>query len=635
MCGIAGVVSYNHSDFKVIDLYLLKIRDKMFHRGPDSGGLWISERKDVGLAHRRLSIIDLSTSANQPLTNESESIRIVFNGEIYNHLEIRHELESVGKYYWKTSHSDTEVILHAFEQWGIECIHKFRGMFAIAIWDNRSEELWLVRDRIGIKPLYYNIQNGRLLFASEIKAILEDQNVGRKIDEESLFHYLSFLTVPAPATLFEGILKLEPGTWLRVNKNGEIEKKKYYDVLDRLNNYELVSEDELSQRILKELKLSVQFRKVSDVPVGVFLSGGIDSSTNVALFSSQAQETVNTFSIGYDQDYATYTNELHYAQAVANVFKTEHHEKILSIDDFIEFLPLMIYLQDEPLADPVCVPVYYVSKLARDNNVIVCQVGEGADELFFGYRGWELLLKLEKMNNLPVPRIIKKIIERILAKSKFSDSFWFEYLCRANKKQPIFWSGSESYTHKQKLSLFSKRMRDKFRDRNSFEIIKPIWEKYCDKADKKDIINWMAYMDLNLRLPELLLMRVDKMSMGVSIEARVPFLDHNIVELAMSIPGRRKYREGKLKYLLKKTVRNLIPDQIIDRKKQGFGAPIQEWYESVLGEKAKKILEEFCTETDYFDYESVKILLDSKYKSTTWPLLNLAMWWKQYIKGSF
>ncbi|HEY6009881.1 MAG TPA: asparagine synthase (glutamine-hydrolyzing), partial [Nitrospirota bacterium] len=280
MCGIVGTLAYKSSAFTVTEPYLVRMRDTMVHRGPDGGGVWISPDRKVGLGHRRLSIIDLSHVADQPMSNEDGSIWVVFNGEIYNHAEIRAELMKIGGHRWRTDHSDTEVIIHAFEQWGIDSLHKFRGMFAIGLWDGRKRELWLIRDRIGIKPLYYSIHDSRIVFASEIKALLQDPDQKRAVHEEAFYHYLSFLTTPAPQTLFDGIKKLPPGTWLRISENGKMHEERYWDVLDHTTPLVNVSEDEISRMILAELRTAVKLRKVSDVPVGVFLSGGIDSSTN-------------------------------------------------------------------------------------------------------------------------------------------------------------------------------------------------------------------------------------------------------------------------------------------------------------------------------------------------------------------
>jgi len=631
MCGIVGAFSYAADSFDVSASYIKLMRDTMIHRGPDAASIWISENHKVGLGHRRLSIIDLSEAATQPMSNEDDTLWITFNGEIYNHAEIKKELEATGKHKWKTNHSDTEVILHAFEEWGIDCLHKFRGVFAFAIWDEAKGELWLVRDRIGVKPLYYSIQNGRIIFASEIKALLKDPGIKRRVDEKSLFHFLSFLTTPAPDTLFEGIKKIPCGRWLRINRHGEIREEQYWDVMDHTSNLDGLSESDLARKILDELKTAVTLRKVSDVPVGVFLSGGIDSSINTVLFSEGEDSKVKSFTIGYEGEYKSYSNENKYAKQMADFSGAEYHEKLLTIDDLLDFLPGMIRLQDEPIADPVCVPVYYVSKLARDNQVVVCQVGEGADELYWGYRGWRFALRLQQLNNIPFMSLPKNILLSLLKVMGKDKTGYYEYLRRGVNNQPVFWGGAEAFTNIQKHHLLSLRLKKKFANYTSWEALKPIRERFEQKAQDKSPLNWMTYLDLNLRLPELLLMRVDKMSMGVSLEGRVPFLDHKFVELSMSIPQSLKTKHNVLKYMLKKSVRGLIPDQIIDRKKQGFGVPVYEWLFDKLGEKTVKELNEFCDKTDYLDKKEVMRYVQSKNGPKVWCLLNLALWHKEYF----
>ncbi len=632
MCGIVGAFSFSSNSFEITEPYIKIMRDTMQHRGPDGAGLWISDNKKIGFGHRRLSIIDLSNSAAQPMSNEDDSLWVTFNGEIYNHADIRKELQQTGNHNFKTNHSDTEIILHAFEEWGVDCLHKFRGMFAFALFDLKKEELWLVRDRIGVKPLYYSIHNGRIVFASEIKALLKDKDQKRAVNETSLFHFLSFLTTPAPHTLFQGIQKLSSGSWIRVNKNGEVHLEKYYDVLDHTINLSGMSEKNITEKILEELRIAVQLRKESDVPVGVFLSGGIDSSTNAALFSEGDESKVKTFTIGYDGNYKSYPNETKYAKYMADTVKAEYHEHLLTIDDLLDFLPEMIRLQDEPIADPVCVPVYYVSKLARDNGVIVCQVGEGADELYWGYRGWKYTLRLQQFNNIPFTSLPKKVLLSLLKMLGKDRSGYFEYLRRGVNGQPIFWGGAEAFTETQKMNLLSSRLKEKFKNYSSWEAIKPLREQFDKKASEKSDLNWMTYVDLNLRLPELLLMRVDKMSMGVSLEGRVPFLDHRFVELAMSVSQKMKTKDNVLKYMLKKSVRGVIPDELIDRKKQGFGVPVYEWLFDKLGDKIKHELSEFCDKTDFFDKKEVMRQVALKNGPKTWYLLNFALWWKEYIE---
>lgn len=631
MCGIVGVCALSPSGSTVSGQVLAAMRDTMAARGPDGAGLWFSADGRVGLGHRRLSIIDLSGAASQPMGNEDGALQVVFNGEIYNHAEIRSELERLGGHRWRTDHSDTEVILHAFEEWGIGCLERFRGMFAIALWDARSRELWLVRDRIGVKPLYYSVHHGRITFASEIKALLLDPDQRRAVNEEALFHYLSFLATPAPQTLFEGIRKLPGGTWLRVREGGRIEERRWWDAWDHVVPLTGASEEEIAGRILEELRVAVQLRKVSDVPVGVFLSGGIDSSTNAALFSEGETARVKTFTIGFAGDYQSYRNELDYARTMAERVGAEHHERLLTAEDLLDFLPLMTRLQDEPIADPVCVPLYYVSKLARDNGVVVCQVGEGADELFWGYPSWKKALEIQRLAGLPGAGVLYQAALPALRLAGRGDTNGYEWLRRAARSEPVFWGGAEAFTDLPKHRLLSPRLRSRFAGRTSWEALAPIRNRFLEKAWEPSPLHWMTYLDLNLRLPELLLMRVDKMSMGVSLEGRVPFLDHKLVELALGIPSALKTRNGTLKYLLKKAVRGLIPDELIDRPKQGFGVPVAEWFHGALGERANRELESFCAATDYLDRAEVRRLLAGGRRAHGWYLLNLALWWKEFV----
>ncbi|MBW8886642.1 MAG: asparagine synthase (glutamine-hydrolyzing) [Fibrobacteres bacterium] len=633
MCGIAGTLAFASGSFRVTEGHLTPMRDAMMHRGPDGGANWIAPDGKVGLAHRRLSIIDLSTVANQPMCNEDGSIWVAFNGEIYNHADIRKELMALGGHRWKTDHSDTEVILHAFEQWGIDCLHRFRGMFAFALWDGRSRDLWLVRDRIGIKPLYYSIHHGRLNFASEIKALLKDPGQPRALNEASYFHFLSFLTAPAPETFFEGIRKLPPGTWLRVREDGSIREERYWDVWDHAKPLTGVPVEEIRRRLLDELREAVKLRKVSDVPVGVFLSGGVDSSTNAALFSEGEGGIVKTFTIGYQGDNKSYGNETEFARIMAAKVGAEYHERLLKVEDLIDFLPTMVHLQDEPIADPVCVPLYYVCKLARDNGVIVCQLGEGADELFWGYPYWKRMLGLQRLDDLPVPRVLKRLGVSALGLAGKGRTDYTEWLRRGAEGVPVFWGGADAFTHAGKQSVLSPRLRAKFAGRTSWEALQPILDRFLAKAWDTSHLNWMSYLDLNMRLPELLLMRVDKMSMGVSLEGRVPFLDHKFVEFAMGIPPGLKTAGGELKTLLKSSVRGLVPDELIYRKKRGFGIPMHEWVMQRLGKTMRDELEAFCKRVDLIDFRAVEGYLARSEGYPLWYLYNFALWHRHFIEG--
>lgn len=630
MCGIVGALVFNAGSFSVSEDYITRMRDTMVHRGPDGSGTWVRTDGRVGLGHRRLSIIDLSSAAAQPMMNEDGALQVVFNGEIYNHAEIRAELERLGGHRWRTDHSDTEVILHAFEQWGIDCLQRFRGIFAFALWDEREQALWLVRDRIGVKPLYYSVHHGRITFASEIKALLADPQQKREVNEEAFYHYLSFLAVPAPDTMFAGIHKLPCATWLKVKPDGSIHEQRYWDVLDQSESLQHVSDEEISERVLAELRTAVQLRKVSDVPVGVFLSGGIDSSTNAALFAEGESGRIHTFSIGYEDNPESYRNELEYARLMAERIGAEHHERLLSQNDLLEFLPRMVHLQDEPIGDPVCVPVYYVSQLARDHGVTVCQVGEGADELFWGYPGWKTALRLQRLSNLPLTSTLKRLGMAWLRASGRDDTFSYEWLRRGLKGEPVFWGGAEAFTETHKQRLLSPRLRKKFSMTSSWHAIEPLWKRFKDSGNRSNLA-WMTYLDLNLRLPELLLMRVDKMSMGASLEAREPFLDHVLVELAFRIPEAVKTRNGVLKCVLKRAVQGIIPDSILNRPKQGFGIPAHEWFKSHLGVHIRNELENFCACTDFLDWKEVSRILDQGRAAQAWYLFNFALWWKAHV----
>lgn len=632
MCGIAGTISLHPDARPVTAGYVDAMCDVLAHRGPDGRGSWVSPDGRVGLGHRRLAIVDLSNSAAQPMEVEDGMIWLTYNGEIYNHADLRRELEATGRHKFRTDHSDTEVLLRAYLEWGIECLRHFRGMFAFALWDSRSGKLWLVRDRIGIKPLYYSIHDRRLVFASEIKALLHDPQQPRKVNLDSLFHYLSFLTAPAPETLFDGVYKLPAGTWLSVDLQGRIEHHRYWDCLENAADLSGASDEAIAAGLLEELRTAVRLHKVGDVPIGVFLSGGIDSSTNAALFAEGSSGQVKTFSIGYDGEYESYRSELGYARDMAARLGAEHHELKLTQKDLLDFLPRMVTSQDEPIADPVCVPVHYVSKLARDAGVVVAQVGEGADELFWGYPNWRRALHMQHVNDVtPVPNSIRHLGLRALELAGKSCSQPYDWLARAAAGQPIFWGGAEAFPHQQKMRLLSSGMRARYADRCSWEAIEPIWMRFQERRPGRAGLDWMTYLDLNFRLPELLLMRVDKMSMGVSLEGRVPFLDHRFVEYAMGIPQAVKTRSGTLKYILKKAVRNIIPDAVIDRPKQGFGVPVHEWMMQELGTVAEEAVLQFAKETEFLDLAETRSLFRSNRSQEKWNLFNLALWWREYI----
>lgn len=633
MCGICGFIKLNNNNTFINEQYIKDMNDQMITRGPNGGGIWLDKENRIGLGHRRLSIIDLSPNASQPMSNEDNSIQVVFNGEIYNHRQIRAELEKIGKYKWKTDHSDTEVIIHAYEEWGIQSLNKFRGMFAIALWDSRKEEFWLIRDRMGIKPLYYMVQNGILTFASEIKSLVVVSKKKFTLDEKATYDYLTYLCSPGENTLFKEIKKVRPASYISI-KRGQLNLVRYWDVLDNINKdiYYNAKEEDIINLLKNKLKESIKLRQESDVPIGVFLSGGVDSSTNAVLFS-ESKLKVNTFSVGYDKNYNSYTNELFYANRIAKQIKSRHFEIILNEKKIIDFIPQLINLQSEPLADPVAIPIYYISKKAVENGIFVCQVGEGADELLGGYPYWKECLSFNKKLKY-LPKLSKKIVLNVLQLMGQDYRKKYELLRRNVNNQPIYWSEAEDFFERQKKAMLSEDMNNKLNFYTSFDVIKDTFDRFEKNSIEPSIINWMTYAELNHRLPELLLSRIDKMSMSVSLECRAPFLDHEFVELCMSIPSKMKIKNGESKYLLKKAIEDIIPQDIIYRKKQGFGVPIYEWCDSALGNMMKEQIIRFTKESNIFNMDFINSRIDSGMLKgrRLWTLYNLASWWNIYIK---
>ncbi|MEK9164562.1 MAG: asparagine synthase (glutamine-hydrolyzing) [Chloroflexota bacterium] len=629
MCGICGIVTIG--DGVRIDAALLDtMRDTIAHRGPDDAGSWVSADGRVGLANRRLAIIDLSPAGHQPMSNETGSIWIAYNGETYTYAEHFAPLKARGHKF--RSQSDTEVIVHLYEEYGRDCLHRLRGMFGLAIWDESKRELFLARDRLGVKPLYYTFAGGQFIFGSEIKAILKHPAVKREIDLAALYHFLTFLTPPAPDTLFKHIHKLPPGhrAVLRAD-SGQLRVEEWWDVFDAASYDPQLTERDWADRLREKLTESVKLRMVSDVPFGVFLSGGIDSTVNTALMAAQMDRPVQTFSIGY-KDAPDY-NEFQWARQAAAHFKTDHHEIQIGAQDFIEFLPKLIYHQDEPIADPVCVPIYFVSKLAKEHGTTVIQVGEGSDELFGGYTHWIDILRLRdgawKMFSA-MPRPMRQL--GLAAAGTALDGVRYEYVRRAAAGEELFWGGAEAFGEARKSRLVSESVSRVVAGISSHDVIRPFRKKFEERSPHLDYLSWMSYLDLRLRLPELLLMRVDKMTMATAIEARVPYLDHEFVGLAMSIPQRIKLGGGyRPKHLLKTAVRGLIPDAIIDRPKQGFRVPVADWMSEALGSFGRDKLKAFCARTDYLQWPAVEKLVDQR-NELAWYLLNFALWHEMWIE---
>ncbi len=666
MCGIAGVFRLADAGKPVDGDVLSRMRDTMVHRGPDGEGIWISEDGRVGLAHRRLSIIDLDPRAAQPMCNEDASIWVTFNGEIYNHRRLRAELEQSG-HRFKTDHSDTEVIVHGYEQWGMEgLLQRLEGMFGIGIWDAPRRLLTLVRDRVGIKPLYFNLQDGTLRFASEIKAILADLEVERDMDPMAMYHYLSFLTTPAPMTMFKGIFKLPAGYYMEVREDGDLRAHRYWDAMpgQGIDPGELkgLSESATEEFYLKgirdRLDKAVEKRMMSDVPFGVFLSGGVDSSTNVALMSRHT-DNLDTFTIGF-RDHK-HLNELEHAELIAKKFNTNHHVVLIEESDMVGYLDDLIHHQDEPIADWVCIPLYFVSKLARDSGAKVIQVGEGADEQFSGYASYMGYLDLHKNYWQPFRRWFPKPMQHAtaaLAKTAASLrpglTMYADIIQRAANDREHFWSGATVFWDLLKNQLVnggtiesagvpeavmnSGLFPKSYLQPDTFNVIRSFQDRLASAHPNLDVLNRMIYNEFKLRLPELLLMRVDKISMSVALEARVPFLDHKLVEFTMDIPMKWKVKNGMAKHLLKKAVEGLIPDEIIYRKKMGFGAPMAQWLRGDFGRQVEAgIMNSGLMKRGYFNQDYIGSLISDHRSERTdnslyiWTLFNLTSWYDYWI----
>ncbi len=643
MCGICGVWEYSSSEGRV-DLSLIeRMRDQMPHRGPDDTGELIFDNARGGLGFRRLSIIDLSAAGHQPMHGCTDDLWLVFNGEIYNHAKLREGLLQRGHKY--ASQTDSETILHLYEERGLDFVNEIEGDYAIALWDAKREQLVLVRDRIGVKPLYFFHKNGRFIFASEIKAILQHPAIQPDIDEESLYHYLSFVTTPAPQTLFRDIHKIPAGHMLILGRDGSLEMKRYWDALPPVESAEFAnrSEEEHKSEILRLLRSSITKRMMSDVPFGVFLSGGVDSSANVALMAEQMSRPVQTFTVGFHD--AEHLNELESARRIARDFGTNHHEVMIGEKEMQNFLPDLVFHQDEPIADPVCVPLYYVSKLARDSGTIVVQVGEGSDEIFSGYDYYVRNLRFyEKFwqHAERVPHLMRRAasaVARPALEATGKKRAAIEMIRRLGANEPMFWGGAVVYDETFKPRVLSPRMRREFRDRSSLEVVLPYLQRVENERPDSDFLSRMIYLELKLRLPELLLMRVDKITMATSVEARVPFLDHHLVEYALSLPRSLKVEGRSGKHILKRALEEILPHDLLYSPKRGFGAPIREWFRNGLGDLLDShLLNSPMRRRDFFDYQFIGRLLEEHKRGThdwsfhLWALLNLSMWYERWIE---
>lgn len=638
MCGIAGIVDLN-TQTSVSESLLKKMSDIIQHRGPDDEGQWMSDNRMCGLCFRRLSIIDLSPAGHQPMVTPDGRYTIVFNGEVYNHARLRPDLESKGYNY--RSRTDTETILYGYKEYGVDFLHKMIGMWDLAIWDSEKNELFCARDRIGVKPLYYTYQDGRFIFGSEIKSILEHPAISREMNYGEMTNYLAFSMTSERSTMFEGIHKLPAGHYLRLRSDGTLNIHRYWSPLQAGTEYTTMSESEIIDEIMRLLRQAVKDRMMSDVPFGVFLSGGVDSSTNVALMAELMDRPIDTFSVGF-KELEKY-NEMEYARKVASIFKTNHHEILIDHNDALPVLEDLVWHEDEPNGDPVCIPLYFLSKLTREAGTTVIQVGEGSDEQFVGYpwmvreykffRGyWRYFTAMPQFLRSSIYSIAKPIL------SKRGQFLALDYIRRGTEGDELYWGGAVDMPP----TILSHILGDKIKGFGN-EVNSMVKRLHNDAVSKQknpnDYIQRMAFYELSHRLPELLLMRVDKMTMAHSLEARVPFLDSRLVEFTMTIPPNKKLPNFDItKHLLKKAVEPILPNDIIYRKKQGFAAPMAEWLRDPWHKAVHSIIMDSpLVKNSILDSGMVKRMMEQhkagtkNYGKSIYSLMNLALWYKRFI----
>ena len=628
MCGIAGKISLSSKEVSLPEIE--QMNHAILHRGPDDGGAYVSPDKKVGLGHRRLSIIDLSPLGHQPM-RYLDRYEIVFNGEIYNFQEKRTLLEKEG--YTFASHSDTEVILALYDKYGEQCLDHLRGMFAFAIYDEKEGRLFAARDRVGKKPFKYFFDGKTFLFASELKAILTQPEYQREPDYEAIHHYLTLQYVPAPMTGFKDIKKLEPAHSLTLDiKTGTLEKKRYWK-LDYSKKLDL-SEDEWKKRIIDKLDESTRLRMISDVPIGAFLSGGVDSSAVVAMMARHSDKPIKTFSIGFKEEKY---NELSYARMIADKFKTDHTEFIVE-PDAIELLPMLVRQYEEPYADSSALPTYYVSKLTSD-HVTVALNGDGGDENFVGYTRYAAFQVSTILDHLDfLNRLIGKPISGFLA--KHIRTTFFDRLHRFSKSlsddyRRRYLSYTAYFTNEQKADLYTNEFKAKVWKEDTYDIIA---HRFLESGSKNRT-EQAVYADFTTYLPEALMTKVDIATMTVALEGRSPFLDHELLELSAKIPFHLKLKGlNNKKYILKEALRGIIPDEVMFRPKMGFGVPIDAWFRGELKDyAAKKLLDGQLVKRGLFRQSAIKDILhshtstDVNFSPHIWALLTLELWFEEYF----
>ena len=626
MCGVVGIVrpAGRPADGQL----LARMNEAIHHRGPDEEGSYL--KGHVGLAMRRLAIIDLK-GGQQPIADEDRTARIVYNGEVYNFREVRKELEARGHRFH--TDCDTEVVLHAYLEYGADCPRHLRGMFAFAIWDERRQELFLARDRVGKKPLLYSKTAGAFVFGSEFSALLLHPAVGREVEPRAIHDYLSFMCVPAPLTAYRDIRKLEPGHTLTLTRTGELKIERYWepDFSKKLD----LTEEEAGERALELLRDAVRVRLMSEVPLGAFLSGGVDSSAVVALMAEESQGAVKTFSIGFDeQDFS----ELHHARRVAEYVGAEHHEFVVR-PDAMEVLPQLVEHYGEPYADSSAIPTYYVARETR-KHVTVALNGDGGDECFAGYERYAAMRLSERYRRLPGvlrERVIRRAMELLpISESRPGRARKVRRFLRAASLPPVerYLRWVSVINPEEKDGLYSDDFRESVAGRDVREHLRP----WFARANGAGVVDAALLADTMTYLPNDLLVKVDIASMAVSLEARSPFLDHHVIEFAASLPERLKLRGLTTKYILKKTLRRLLPPENLSRGKMGFGVPVGHWFRGQMqGFLRENLLSERASRRGLFRPEAVRRMVElhtrgeRDHTHQLWTLLMLELWFQRFI----
>lgn len=609
MCGICG---FTYRDESLIG----KMTDSLRHRGPDDEGVYVNDY--VSLGHRRLSILDLSPAGHQPMSAAKGRFTVVHNGEIYNFMEVRRELESKG--YSFKSRSDTEVILYAYEEWGRACLERFRGMFAFALWDKLKKELFIARDRLGIKPLYYMHKEGKLFFASEIKAFKETDCLTKHLDEKAIDLYFTFRFTPGSQTVLKDVQKLEPGHYM-LWKSGNLQINKYWDITLEDSSAPEKSEDEYLESFLEIFRESVNLRLVSDVPVGAYLSGGLDSSFIVGIMAGMLKDKVNTFSVGLPEG----KDESSYASLVATHCNTDHHALEVRSNG-VDVIPQLMFHLDEPLSDAATIPTYLMSE-ATKKAVTVVLSGEGADELLGGYSKYKALYYPYKSRSI----LPFALLNGLAAMMKTGSNAHRAFSCLGNLDDPAaaYLRLNSVFLPEERMKLFKEpEMLRCVQAANDYDVVSP----YLNREG--DFLNRLLLLDLKTWLPDDLLLKNDKMTMAHSVEARTPFLDHHLVEFLIKVPAKYKLKWFREKHLLRKAMSGLVPPEIVKRKKQGFTVPVQKWVDNDL----KGLVEELFSKENIeslglFNHETIKLLAEKDLRNIYnrrqfWTLFSFLAWCK-------